>query len=269
MGLNQDMQRPLISCIVPVHNGESYLAEALDSIRQQTYQRLEIIVVDDGSTDATAELIGSYDQQIRCLRQPHSGPGVARNLGLRAARGSLVAFLDADDLWHPQKLARQLACFTARPSLNLCLTHLQNFWIPELTKAAQRFRTHRFAKPLPGYAPQTVMARRSLFETVGLFDPALQPADDLDWFIRAAEQNTEMKLIPDVLVYRRVHRENVSMEPGKGTISAAMKEQVLHVLKASLDRSRQSARAKKHRNQSASVKQRAAQQASGKARRET
>ncbi len=234
------MDRPLISCIVPVYNGEPYLAEALDSIRQQTYRRLEIIVVDDGSTDGTAQVISGYGQQVRGLRQSHSGPGAARNLGLREAGGTLIAFLDADDLWHPQKLARQLACFASRPGLAMCMTHLQNFWIPGLEKAAQRFRDHRFAKPLPGYAPQTLLVRRSLFETVGYFDPALQPADDLDWFLRAAEQGTEMELLPEVLVYRRVHRENVSMEPGKGTIGASMKEQLLHVLKASLDRRRRS-----------------------------
>jgi glycosyltransferase involved in cell wall biosynthesis len=103
------MTAPLISCVVPVFNGERYLGEALDSILAQTYRPLELLVVDDGSTDGTAALVTRYRDQIRPLFQPNAGQAAARNLGLSVARGEFVAFLDADDLWHPEKLARQMA----------------------------------------------------------------------------------------------------------------------------------------------------------------
>ena len=103
------MTAPLISCVVPVFNGERYLGEALDSILAQTYRPLELLVVDDGSTDGAAALVTRYRDQTRPLFQPNAGQAAARNLGLSVARGEFVAFLDADDLWHPEKLARQMA----------------------------------------------------------------------------------------------------------------------------------------------------------------
>jgi len=100
------MQSPLISCIVPVYNGERYLKEALDSILVQTHCPLEIIVADDGSTDGTASVVAGYGEGVKHLWQPNAGETAARNMGLSAAQGEFVAFLDADDLWHPEKLAR-------------------------------------------------------------------------------------------------------------------------------------------------------------------
>src|SRR2546426_10667200 len=98
------MKESLISCIVPVFNGERYLHETLNSILAQTYRPLEIIVADDGSTDGTRTIVASYGQQVRYLWQLNAGPAAARNLGLTAAKGEFIAFLDADDLWHPEKL---------------------------------------------------------------------------------------------------------------------------------------------------------------------
>src|SRR5215475_2242760 len=106
---------PLISCIVPVYNGEKYLAEAIETIVQQSYRPLEIIIADDGSTDGTAKVAERYSNLLRYLRQDNAGTAAARNLGLSAAVGEFVAFLDADDLWHPEKLARQMGRFEARP----------------------------------------------------------------------------------------------------------------------------------------------------------
>jgi len=141
------MTQPLISCIVPVFNGERYLTEALESILKQTYRPLEIIVADDGSTDGTATLVASYGDQVRYLFQPNAGVAAACNLGVRASRGEFIAFLAADDLWHPQKLVLQMSQFQNRPELDLCLTHMQNFWSPELRTEAERFRDQPLAQP--------------------------------------------------------------------------------------------------------------------------
>lgn len=233
------MDRPLVSCIVPVFNGERYLTEALDSILAQQYEPLEIIVADDGSTDDTATIIRSYGDRVRALRQPKSGAPAARNLGLQAARGELIAFLDSDDLWHRDKLARQTARFVARPELEVSVTHLQSFWIPELRQEAERFRDHPLSQPQPGYVTITMLARRALFERVGTFNTALTVGDPMEWFVRAAEHGAVMELLPDTLAYRRLHRHNLSWEAGASRrMTTAMQDAVLRVVKESLDRRR-------------------------------
>jgi glycosyltransferase involved in cell wall biosynthesis len=232
------MENSLISCIVPVFNGERYLGQALDSILAQTYRPIEVIVIDDGSTDGTRRLVTSYGDQVRYVWQPNAGPPRARNFGLSVAKGEFIAFLDADDLWQPDKLSLQMTHFRERPELDLCVTHCQVFWIPELHEEEARFRSHRLAQPLPGYVTQTLLARRSLFDTVGDFDTSRKVGDPADWFLRAAEQGAIMELLPDVLVYRRFHENNFSMESDTRRMKPSMQDAILQVLKASLDRRR-------------------------------
>src|SRR5262245_8446296 len=121
------MVRPLISCIDPVYNGVRYLREALGSIEAQTYRPLEIVIVDDGSIDRTRELVASCGYNLQYYWQANAGPASACNHGLRVSQGELVAFLEQDDLWHPEKLERQWARFQVSPKLDLCVTHIQNF----------------------------------------------------------------------------------------------------------------------------------------------
>lgn len=233
------MTAPLVSCIVPVFNGERYLAEALDSILAQQYRPIEIVVVDDGSTDGTAALVRSYGDRVRALRQPNAGAPAARNLGLQTARGELIAFLDSDDLWHRDKLARQIARFVARPELEVSVTYLQNFWIPELRDEAERFRDHPLSQPQPGYVTITMLARRALFERVGAFNTSRSVGDPMEWFVRAAEHDAVMELLPDTLAYRRLHQRNLSWESGASRrMTSAMQDAVLQVVKESLDRRR-------------------------------
>lgn len=223
----------LISCIIPVFNGEKYLAEVLDSILAQTYRPIEVIVVDDGSTDRSAAIAKQYAPIVRYLSQLNAGPAAARNLGLGAAQGEFIAFLDADDLWHQEKLARQVARFEARPELDYCVAHAQNFWVSELSDEGQRFRSHRIARPLPAYTTQALMARRSLFEKIGHFNTAFAHGDSTEWFLRAAEHGAVSELMPDVLLYRRLHKENRSR-----IMAANSREEYLRIVKASLDRQR-------------------------------
>src|SRR5262245_50952803 len=125
------MEGSLITCIVPAYNVERYLSEAIDSILAQTYRPLRVIVADDGSTDRTAKIAAEYGKRIIYLRQTNHGYPAAKNLGLSAAEGDFIAFLDADDMWHPEKLARQMERFEKRPELDLCFTRYMNFWMPE------------------------------------------------------------------------------------------------------------------------------------------
>lgn len=228
------MAAPLISCIVPVLNGERYLRECIDSILGQTHRPLETIVADDGSTDGTAAIAASYGDRVRFLFQPNAGPAAACNLGLGAARGEFVSFLAADDLWDREKLVRQMARFAARPELDLCLTHLRNFWMPELLDEARRFEHERLAQSLPGYTCVTLLARRAVFDRVGGFNATLQHGVDFEWFLRASEHGAVMELLPDVLVYRRLHQGNRSRR-----LASSSRDTFVQLLKQSLDRRRQ------------------------------
>ena len=224
------MNSPLITCIIPVFNGERYLREALESVFAQTYRPLDVVLVDDGSTDNTVAIASTYAGRVRYVHQHNLGPAAARNKGIQAARGEFLAFLDADDLWHPEKLERQITRFQTRPDLGYCVTYCQNFWIPDLQAEAERYREHRVAQPLPGYITQTLFARRGVFDSVGLFNVALAHGDSMEWFLRAAQKGTVMELLPNVLSYRRLHSENRSR-----LLASSSREEFLQIVKMSLD----------------------------------
>lgn len=227
-------EQGLISCIVPVFNGERFLGEALDSIFAQTWRPIEVIVVDDGSTDRTKQVVARYSERLTCFMQQNAGPGAARNTGLDLARGNFIAFLDADDLWHPDKLARQMACFEARPELELCITHAKKFWIPELDHERKSLRGHRSSQAQPGYVCQTLLARRGLFDKIGVFDASLRIGEDTDWFLRVRHRRVPIEVIAEVLAFRRMHEHNLSYSiyDARGT------EDRLKIVAAALQRRR-------------------------------
>jgi glycosyltransferase involved in cell wall biosynthesis len=224
----------LISCIVPVFNGERYIRETLDSILGQTYSPVEVIVADDGSTDNTRAVVAGFGPRVTCLHQANAGPAAARNLGLAAARGEFVAFLDSDDLWHAEKLERQIALFRECPELDYCVAHVQNFWEPEMAAESRQLRDHRQSRPLPGYSSQSLLSRHRLFDAIGPFDVTLGHSDDTEWFLRANESSATGALHPDVLVFRRMHPANRSR-----TSAEKSRDEYLRLIKNSLDRRRQ------------------------------
>jgi len=218
---------PLVSCIIPVFNGERYLEETLDSVFAQTHRPIEVVVADDGSTDRSAEIARAYRHPVVFVHQPNAGHAAARNLGLSVAKGEYTAFVDADDLWHPEKLARQLERFAARPELGVVFTHLENF------RSADGDPSPGALRPLPGYTSVSMLAKREVFARVGLLDVALEHGNDRDWFCRAAEHGVVMEMMPDVLVRRRLHESNRS-----SALSGNSRAEYLRILKASLDRRR-------------------------------
>lgn len=224
------MSKYLISCIVPVFNGERYLEKTLDSILGQTYQPIEIIVVNDGSTDKTKTIVDKYSNKVSYYWQLNAGTAAARNRGLDVAKGEFVAFLDADDLWHPKKLEIQIDRFKANPKLDFCITNVQNFWIPELAEEEKQFKDHYRSQPLPGYTTHTLLARQTLFEKIGQFNITLRHSDDTEWFLRASEQGSFMELLPDVLVFRRIHQNNLSRQQNE-----ASRDEYLRLVKRTLD----------------------------------
>jgi glycosyltransferase involved in cell wall biosynthesis len=203
---------PRISCIVPVYNGARFLAEALDSILRQTLAAAETIVVDDGSTDTTPAVVAGFGGRVRYQRQENRGPAAARNAGVRSANGEFLSFLDADDLWHPDKLSRQMARFDANPDLGLCLAWQRPFWVDEMKHEQARLQReqHPFVKDHVGYICQAMLMRRTTFDSVGPFDESLRIGEDTDWILRAQRKGIVRETLTDVLVYRRMHQNNLS-----------------------------------------------------------
>jgi glycosyltransferase involved in cell wall biosynthesis len=197
----------LVSVVIPAHNSGSYIAPALDSILVQKHRPVEILVVDDGSTDGTAQTVRGYGPEVRVIEQEQRGHPAARNAGIHAAAGEFLAFLDHDDLWAPDKLELQIASFERNPALDLVFGHIQNFFTPEL-KPEERARLAVPLQPLPGLLQGAMLARRKSFDRVGLFAEDRSVGDFLDWYGRAMLARMNVEMLPDTVVYRRIHANN-------------------------------------------------------------
>ena len=223
------MKNSLISVIIPVYNGEQYLSEAIESVLAQTYRPIEIIIVDDGSTDGSADIARGFHDTIRYVFQPNSGPSAARNTGLKIATGKVISFIDADDLWSTDKLSSQIELMDNNLSAEIVLGHLQ-------------FLLYRNADDKHGWTvssdPQLALNlgagifRKSAFDKVGLFDEMLRYGDDWDWFMRARELGLQILIDEGVTLFYRRHRHNLTNQK---TIGDAY---IIRVFKNSLDRRR-------------------------------
>ncbi len=220
---------PLISVIIPVYNGERFLAEAIESVLSQQYEPIELIVVDDGSTDDTPQVAKSFDD-VQYIHQTNQGPASARNAGVDLSQGELIAFLDADDLWLPNKLGLQLAHLLDNHSLELINGFTQLMMLSEDEAGRISF------KPSfePFFAPSlgSALVRRSVFAKVGCFDESLRYCDDIDWYLRARETDIAVLFHQDVVQYYRQHEDNITREKQLNN------RYLLRALKKSLDRRR-------------------------------
>lgn len=199
-----------VSVVIPVHNGEAYLREALSSVFGQTRPPREVIVVDDGSSDRSREVAAAFD--VRYMHKANGGPASARNLGIRASTSPFLAFIDQDDVWHPSKLERQIACFENDSELDLCYTLVDRFWGDDLADEARFFRDHPRAKSVPGYAMPSLLARREAFHRIGALDESLLFGDGTEWALRAIHASLRVKLLGEVLLYHRMHGRNLTRQ---------------------------------------------------------
>jgi glycosyltransferase involved in cell wall biosynthesis len=214
-----DKTSPQVSAIIPTYNRGWVLREAIDSVLAQTYPRLELIVVDDGSSDDTPSILTAYGEQLRTLRQPNRGVSAARNAGVAAARGELIAFLDSDDLWLPEKITAQVDYFQEHPQSWICQT--QELWIRRGRRVNPKQR-HRKAGgmifmrslELCLVSPSAVMLRRELLERVGGFDEALPACEDYDLWLRISCRYP-VGLIDRPLIQKRGgHEDQLSAQAG-------------------------------------------------------
>ncbi len=207
---------PTVTVVIPTYNAINYLPKALESLLHQTFTNFEVIIIDDGSTDSTAQWLGNLtDSKIEITVQTNQGVAVARNLGIAKAKGDYIAFLDSDDLWEPTKLEKQVQCLEANPDVGLVNTWIEyideqgnHLSIVQAPEAVGNVWNRAIAENLIlcGSVP---LIRRSCFETVGVFDPNLLSAEDWDMWIRIAASYS-FALIREPLVSYRQHLKSKS-----------------------------------------------------------
>lgn len=204
------MSSPRLSAVMTVRDGERYLAEALDSIVRQPEEVDEIVVVDDGSTDRTAEIAASYGPRVRLVRQEPLGHAHGFNRAIESATGDLVAFLDADDVWTDDSLAVRLERIGREDAPDGVYGAIRQFVSPELgADAAQRYRIDDRVSPVP--LMQSMVVRRSVFDRVGLLDTGYKTAANIDWVSRAFEAGMRFEPVDAIVVRRRIHTSNMGV----------------------------------------------------------
>lgn len=224
------LARPLVSVIIPVLDGERFIKDAVENVFAQDYAPLELIIVDDGSTDRTAEIIAGLPCDIRYFRQDNAGPAAARNRGLREASGEFIAFLDVDDLWPPNNLTRLVDEMLLHPELEVVHGYGQEM-VPHHGSSHYEYLGN--PKEDEDYHVCSAVYRASVFAKIGPFDPTLLFGEDNDWFARAGESNVKIGRVEEVtLLIRRGHGQN--MTAGKGLVELG----TLKIFKRKLDRER-------------------------------
>ena len=218
-----------ISAIIPSYNAGRFIGEAIQSVLEQSYAPQEIIVMDDGSTDDTREIVAQFGSRVDYHCQKNSGTSNARNRAIELSRGNFLAFLDADDLWQSAKLEKQMSAFQEMPYLDIVYTQVENFLSPD---AKNKENVKRLAEPISGYIPSSAVIRRDSFFRVGLFSTQYQIGEFVDWYVRANECKLKEHVVPEVLVKRRIHTTN------KGIVLRENQKEMLKILAAKLKRQR-------------------------------
>jgi glycosyltransferase involved in cell wall biosynthesis len=217
-----------VSVIIPVHNTERYVGEAIDSVLSQSRPPDEVIVVDDGSTDRTPAILNAMGGRITVLRQRQSGSAAALNAGIARATGDHLAFNDADDIWLPDKLKLQCNLLSKEPEIEAIFGMVRQFISPDWNHG----------NDVPGDPPPdqlgvskvTMVIRRDRFERIGMFDPSMRYIEFMEWYARAKVHELRTHMISEVLVLRRIHATNT------GRVHAdAQRQENLRALKRMLD----------------------------------
>jgi glycosyltransferase involved in cell wall biosynthesis len=227
------MQSSLISVVIPTFNREPrMLGAALESVLAQDVPSLEVIVVDDGSATSAAHVVERYGEPVRLHEKSNGGIASARNAGVALSRGDLLAFLDSDDLWEPDKLPRQVEALRSDPGLEAVFGQAEQFYDAEVDDAFKR--RHPIKKRIvDAWLSSAMLIRREAFDRIGIFAEDRSISPDVDWFLRANEAGLRVALLPHVVYRRRIHTTNHNVTDSSGGNRAR-----LLALKRSLDRRR-------------------------------
>lgn len=204
------MSSPLVSIIVAAKNAAKFLSQALDSVFAQSYQNFELLLINGGSTDRTLEIAKSY-KNIQIIEQHDKGIANAYNLGINNSKGELVAFLSSDDIWKPNKLVVQVNFLIDHPKIAFTTAHTEFFLEPG-SAMPEGFRKNLLIGSHPAHIMETLVAHKKIFEKVGLFNADLFISEDIDWFARARDLQIPFALMPETLLSKRVHDNNISLK---------------------------------------------------------
>lgn len=220
-------EAPLVSVIIPTYNAGRFVGQAVQSVLEQTYRPYEIIVVDDGSTDGTKDVLQQFNNCIKYLYQENRGPSAARNEGIKIAAGEYICFLDADDLWTPNKLEAQIALMERSRHIGLVFSDHEQFdgdrvvsrsFLAEKAFCSELIRHTPIQRAFEKLVVEnfistpTVMIRKECLDKVGLFDESVKSIEDLDMWLRISA-HFEIACLPLILCKRRIHNSNISRVP--------------------------------------------------------
>jgi glycosyltransferase involved in cell wall biosynthesis len=225
------LAEPTITAAIPVRDGEAYLAEAIESVLAQSRPCDQVIVVDNGSTDRSAEIARAYAPAVELVSEPREGIGAARNAALRATSGSHIAFLDADDLWKPAKTAVQLAALEAQPELQIVFGHVRQFLSPNFGPDDAAALNVPSA-PQPGLYIGAMLATRTAVKAIGPWPEDVKVSDGLSFILRMRELGIDNVMLDDTVTLRRIHGANHSIH------NRAERTEFARMIKHSLDRRR-------------------------------
>ena len=201
-----------VSVIIPVFNGGAFLGDAIRSVVAQKHDALEIIVVDDGSTDGTADVAASFGSTITYHRQENAGAPAARNHGVSVAKGELIALLDADDLFVPDKLEQQVARLERHPECDIVIGRLEYQSLDASEVRVVHVERHDKRADVLSLQLGCALFRRAVFNKVGQFNVALKRCDDWDWFLRAREMGVGIIVHNDIVLRQRLHENNLTRQ---------------------------------------------------------
>ncbi len=221
----------MVSVIIAVKNGERYLGNAIESALAQTCHDKEIIVVDGRSIDTSRAIAESF-AEVRVVTQEGEGFADAWNLGIAAARGDLIAILDSDDWWTPDKLASQLELMKRDPAIEYVICRMK-FVLEHGVSPPAGFKPELLEGDHIANMPSALLVRKSLFDRIGCFDTTWDIASDVEWFARAKDYKVPIGVVSRVLLFKRVHDANLSYLQ-----SRTFSKEVVLLLKQSLDRQR-------------------------------
>jgi glycosyltransferase involved in cell wall biosynthesis len=216
-----------VAVVIPVRDGAAYLGEALASVLGQDLPAREVVVVDDGSTDASAEVARAAGAGVRVVAQAPLGAGAARNRGVAETRAEWIAFLDADDRWLPSKLRLQRDAVRATPGATASTGSIRQFFSPDLGRTGTPN-----PEVLEGTTPTALLVRREAFLATGGFSTDPRAAEAAEWWVRFRESAPVVAIVPHVVAERRIHARN------RGVVERDLRQDYVRIAKAMLDRRR-------------------------------